>query len=52
MNPHPSISLALITEFAGERTRPVRRLPSRRRRARFARRASCDRPISDRLTMA
>jgi hypothetical protein len=49
---HPSLSQALITEFAGERTRPVRRLPSRRRRVRLARRASCDRAISDRLTMA
>ncbi len=39
MNPHPALSQALITEFNGERTRTVRRQPSRRRRARLARRA-------------
>jgi hypothetical protein len=49
MNPHPSISQALITELSGERTRIRRRAP--RRRARFARRASCDHRGSDRVAM-
>ncbi len=47
MQPHPTFSQALIEQFAGERTRAVRR-PARRR---FARRARCERPSSDRLAM-
>jgi len=50
MQPHPLLSKPLIEQLSGERARTVRASAPRRVR-RFARRARCEHPTSDRLAI-
>ena len=50
MQPHPFLSKPLIDQFSGERARTAR-VSAPRRVRRFARRARCAHPTSDRLAI-